>query len=195
MSEWVSMPTSGYGGLTQLEMDNNASIVYGLLYADGWELEAICGVLGNMSVESGLNPQAWQGSIGNTYLGFGLVQWTPATKLITWCNSHGYNYKDGSAQCYRIKYEMVSGIQYIETESYPLAASDYKSSTQTPEYLTKAWFANYERGNTDSANMSARIEFAEHYYTLFSGEEPPEPPPGPSGGGALSVPVWLLFKM
>lgn len=194
MSDWISKPTSGYGGLTESEQENNARIIWGDLSAAGFTLNSICGMLGNMSQESGLNPQAWQ-TLNNPKGGMGLVQWTPATKLIVWCNNRGINYKDGDSQLSRILYEFANDIQYISTSDYPLSASDFMSSTQSPEYLTRAFFANYERGNPAKANMDYRISRANYYYTLFSGQEPPEPGPGPEPGRGMTLPFWMLYKM
>lgn len=194
MSSWISKPTGGYGGLTQSEQDNNARIIWSILSSYGFTLNAVCGILGNMGQESGYNPQAWQ-KLNNVYGGFGLVQWTPATKLITWANEHGGDYRDGSVQLARINFEFNNGIQYIRTSSYPLSAVQFKASEESPEYLTRAFFANYERGNPSKANMTYRIGRANYYYELFSGEEPPEPGPEPTPGRGKAIPTWLLFKM
>lgn len=193
MSNFISKPTSGYGGLTQAEQEYNARLIWSALFAYGFTLNAICGILGNMSQESGLNPQAWQ-KINNTSGGMGLVQWTPANKLIVWCNEHLYDYKDGNAQVYRIHYEFLNGVQYYPTSSYPLSANAFMNSTESPEYLTRAFFANYERGNPSKANMNYRIERANYYYALFSGEEPPEPGPDPDPGRGRTLPIWLIAK-
>ena len=51
------------------------------LYNQGFTKNAACGVLGNMQQESGINPGIWQ-STNNISLGYGLVQWTPATVFL-----------------------------------------------------------------------------------------------------------------
>lgn len=42
--------------LTTTEMDNNAREIYTIMAADGWTLNAIAAMLGNMWRESGVNP-------------------------------------------------------------------------------------------------------------------------------------------
>ena len=70
-------------------------------------------MLGNMQRESTINPGLWQNmDEGNTSLGLGLVQWTPATNLINWCNNFGLDYLDIESQCSRIIYELENGLQY-----------------------------------------------------------------------------------
>lgn len=197
MAEWISRATSGHGGLTRSEMDNNAEIIYGLLSSDGWTLEAICGVLGNMERESGVNPQAWQGSIGNTRLGYGLTQWSPGSKMISWANASGLNYTDGNTQIARLIGEMnLTYEQYYQTTGYPLSASQFKQATETPSYMAMAFYYNYERGNDPTPEL--RETYAERFYSLFYGEDPPPTPPAPTPGPGPSVltniPIWMLFK-
>lgn len=49
-------------------------------------------MLGNMETESTINPGIWQSlNSGNASGGFGLTQWTPATKYINWANNNGLN--------------------------------------------------------------------------------------------------------
>lgn len=55
----------------------NAEYIYSYLSACGWTVEAICGLLGNISRECKLNPGAWQ-DMNNAGLGYGIVQWSPA---------------------------------------------------------------------------------------------------------------------
>ena len=132
--------------LTMDEMKINATYVAQFLLARGWTLNAITGMLGNMQTESNINPRIWQNlDSGNTSLGFGLVQWTPATKLISWCNENGLSYTDIDAQLNRIIWELENKKQYYKTDSYPLTFKEFSVSTETPEYLAYAFLNNYER--------------------------------------------------
>ena len=67
--------------LTSAQMTTNAKYIYNYLVGEGFTKNAACGVLGNMQQESGINPGIWQ-RFNNTSLGYGLVQWTPATNFI-----------------------------------------------------------------------------------------------------------------
>jgi len=63
------------GELSEEQQKENAQYIYNFFKKQGWTTEAICGMLGNMQKESGMNPGAWQ-SWEDEGLGFGLVQWT-----------------------------------------------------------------------------------------------------------------------
>ena len=43
--------------LTMTQMQVNAQYIYSSLSANGWTLNAICGMLGNMQSESSINPR------------------------------------------------------------------------------------------------------------------------------------------
>lgn len=63
-----------------------AKQVWDFLVSRGWTKQSVAGILGNIQSESGLNPDIWSGDGG-----YGLVQWTPGSKLIDWCDSLGMN--------------------------------------------------------------------------------------------------------
>jgi len=71
-----------YNYMTRDKQEANALYIYYKLSKEGWEKEAIAGLLGNLQHESVMNPGAWQnmGSSGNgnENQGYGLVQWTTA---------------------------------------------------------------------------------------------------------------------
>lgn len=189
---WTVIETSGYGGLTQTQMDDNAREIRS--HFSSWTLNAVSGMLGNMVQESGVNPGAWQGTIGDTRYGLGLVQWTPATKIINWCNDNNIPYLNGENQCRRIDYEKANGLQYYQTAAFPLSFNQYTQSTQTPEYLAEAWLKNYERAGV--AALSTRQQWARYYYDLLDGETPtpPEPPTPEPPTPEINIPVFILKK-
>lgn len=83
--------------LTQGEMESNAKEIYIYLSDKGWTINAISGLLGNMQRESTINPGLWQSlKEGNYSGGYGLVQWTPATKYTNWAKANGYDIGDGT---------------------------------------------------------------------------------------------------
>lgn len=70
--------------LTEHQMSSNARYIFNYLRLFGFTKQAACGVLGNMQVESyRMDPGIWE-VLNNTKHGYGLVQWTPATKFIDW---------------------------------------------------------------------------------------------------------------
>lgn len=81
------------GGLTPLEGSENAEKAFNFFIAKGLKPFQAAGILGNMQHESGVQPQRLQGTasgvitpaetLGNRNIGWGIVQWTPASKFIS----------------------------------------------------------------------------------------------------------------
>lgn len=173
---WVSK--NAY--LSQSEMENNADIIYSYLIDKGWTKNAIAGMLGNMQSESTINPGIWQSlDVGNTSLGYGLVQWTPATKYINWANSNGYNIADGYAQLKWI--DEVTDVygQWIPTSTYNFSWDAFKKSTQSPEYLASAFLKNFERAGVEvEANRRSQARTWWNYIGGTIIDPDPEEPGG-----------------
>lgn len=160
--------------LSLSEMQDNAEYIFNYFGSRGWTINSICAMLGNMQRESTINPGLWQNmDQGNTSLGLGLVQWTPATKLIEWCNTQGVDYLSITSQCERIIYELEHNLQYFSTDSYPETFEEFTQSTESISYLTTAFLKNYERAGVEA--LDERIENAEYWYSYFEGEEPDVP--------------------
>ena len=163
-------------------MKDNASYIYSYFSGIGWSDNAICAMLGNMQRESTINPGLWQNmDEGNTSLGLGLVQWTPASKLISWCDTWGHDYLSIEAQCMRIYYELENGEQYFPTDNYPETFEEFTQSEKSLSYLTTAFLKNYERAGVEA--LDERIENAEYWYDYLvleggggsGGSDPDEP--------------------
>lgn len=181
-------PITGNRYLTQAEMENNAWYIWNYLGANGWSMNAVAGMLGNMQTESTINPGIWESlKSGNTSGGFGLVQWTPATKLISWANSMHLDYQDIDTQLERIEYELANGIQYYPTSSYPETFAEFKVSTKDPYYLGMAFLANYERPAV--ANQPKRGQQAQAWYEFLSAL----PAPGATRPKRKGLPLLLMY--
>lgn len=187
--------------LTESEMQQNASYIWQYLSARGWTKNAVAGMLGNMETESTINPAIWQNlDAGNTSLGFGLVQWTPATKLINWASAHDRDYTSMDTQLERILWELENGEQYYPTDSYPLSFAAFSTSNQTPEYLAQAFLLNYERPADQT--QPARSTQARKWYTYLGGvnvgggSEEPEQPDTPviTVRKSRKLPLWMMYQ-
>lgn len=123
------------------KMENNALLVYQGLSKHGWTMEAIAGTLGNMYYESSINPGIWQNlDYGNRSGGYGLIQWTPATKYINWA---GANWESNHwLQIDRLHYESTcGGLYWIRRGTYTDWSYEmYRQSTEDP-YLLACVFA------------------------------------------------------
>lgn len=208
---WQAQAIGGFPRESQEALDN-ANQIYGVLYARGWTLNAICGVLGNMGAESGYNPWRWQSdSIGAstgspwTNKGYGFVQFTPASKYIDAASAiatqgYGPNFSDKTGFTSDGYAQMVfvdEHADYYATSSYPESYAEFKASLQSPAYLARAWLYNYERPADPGATESARAENAEWWYTTLSGEEPPPDPgpgPGPGPSPRTGGKFWIYMK-
>lgn len=196
VSEWYYKPTGEYAK-ESAEALSNCELIYGILSDYGWTLNAVCGVLGNIGAESVYNPWRWQNDKvlekGSSLLdsklhGYGLFQFTPPKKyaLNTTAQSFagfGVNYSneagspnDGNAQLKFVNDNVDGGYFVKEGATYPLTFAQYKRSTQTPEYLAKAWLHNYERPANPSATENKRATLARYWYNKLSGVTPPTPP-------------------
>ena len=112
-------------------MEVNARYIFNYLKAKGWTKNAICGILGNMQRESTISPARWQnGAEGNMANGFGLTQWTPATKYFNWAEKNSLYPIDMDSQLTRILFEVTTNDseekQYYPTSNYNFSFSECK---------------------------------------------------------------------
>ena len=174
------------------QQENNAIEFYAYFHQKRLTLESICGMLGNITRESTLNPGIKQGS--STSSGWGLIQWTPATVLTNWCNKYGYNWYDGTAQCERIIAEGdgtrgASGY-WVPTSNYPYSWTEFKSLTDVDE-ATKAYLYERERAGVEALEL--RLQYAKEWYEYLSGEPTPPIPPKPTKK-VKKFPWYLYLK-
>lgn len=183
MATWIG----GNKYLSQSEMETNASYIWTRLKTSGWTKNAVAAMLGNMQSESTINPQIWQNLTQNWDNGYGLVQWTPATKLRDWALSQSLDYTQMDTQLTRLQYEIDNNQQWISTSNYPLTFAQFKASNQTPTYLAMAFLANYERpANPEQPNRGTQ---AEQWFTKLDGDIPP-----PLQNNRHKLPVWAMCR-
>lgn len=166
--------------LTEAEMKNNADIIESYLASKGWTQNAIAGLLGNMESESTVNPGIWQSlNEGNMSGGFGLVQWTPATNFTDWADTLGYSWTDGNAQLKWIDEQTTSFGQWIATTDYPLTFEEFKTSSESPEYLASAFLKNFERAGVE-VEEERRSQASVWYSYITGNTNVPSTPTTPS---------------
>lgn len=166
--------------LSQSEMELNASYIYKSL--QGWSVEAVSALLGNLQAESTINPGRWQSdNVGSSSNGYGLVQWTPSTKYTDWCSENGISDpSEMDANIERIIFEVNNNLQWIATNGYSLSFKEFSTSTESVGYLAKAFLLCYERPADQSESVqNYRSELAGNWYQFLQGEPPnPDQPPG-----------------
>lgn len=152
---------------------SNAEYIFNFFYGTngrGWSYNAVCALLGNISQESSLVLDKWETGMPEwgPQTGFGLVQWTPAQKLVNWCNKYGYNYTSIDGQCSCIEADMFNGqysTDYIN--SYPMTASQFITSTDSIETLTKVFLGNFEDASPQYAEFENRLGYANYWASYF----------------------------
>lgn len=171
------------------EMKDNAQYIMNYFTEKGWSKNAICGMLGNMQSESTINPGIWQDlNEGNMSGGYGLTQWTPATKIINWCNSFSpqKDYHNIQSQCERILWESENEQQWIQNK--PMTFKDFTKSNDTPENLAQIFIANYER--PAEPNQPQRSTQARYWYDNLEGGVNPSTPI--KIDKKCKPPIWLF---
>lgn len=190
---WISRDSA----LTLAEMQNNVNIVYSVYTNMGYTTEAIAAICANMQVESSINPG--RNEIGGGG-GYGLVQWTPKSKLINACKVLGLTpYTDGTNQLVVLDAQLQgkSGLNSWYTTS--AFVSPYYSSGATSDMigvtgyqfkqnqmqwdvgkLAILFMVAFERPSYDpnKNHWQLRQEYAKSWYEYLTGK-PPDPPPTP----------------
>lgn len=173
MSNWI---VSESGTIGSDGMAHNADIIRAYFIDSGWTENAVAAIVGNMQVESGINPGRWENdNVGNLSGGFGLVQWTPATKIRDWIlDTYGWpDYTNGDYQLDRIIYELEHGLQYSPAKGFKETFSEWSRSDKKPGYLAAAFLCNYERAaDTGWGAQIKRARIAEKWYQALTGQYP-----------------------
>lgn len=165
----------------------NATYIWNFFTSRGWTPNATAGLLGNVVSESSIYPDIWEGGYGP---GYGLVQWTPASNLINWCNARGLNYKTLYAQCSRIDYEMKNGLQFYPSGTSSMTAYQYMHSTASAYTLGMIFLANYER--PANGNQPSRGNQSQYWYNYFGGKSGGGSSTG--GGSTSNIPSSGTYK-
>lgn len=192
-AEWSDIgPSTGSQSTYQ---KHNVDKIYTIFHGLGWTDNAIAGMLGNMQVESGIDPACSYPKIGNSMAtidnshaqnypnnAYGLVQWKgrgsvdPANnQLVGYAIRYGYEWYDGDIQMNRLTWEYQTPAKFHNqtVDGVYYTFSSYASSTSSPSVLAKAWMVCYE--GTYSV-LSNRQSNAEYWLTYIQGPTPPTPP-------------------
>jgi len=170
---WHNKNTGAYAR-DSIEAQENVMKMVQVLAPLGWTINAVAALAGNQAYESGFNPWRWEGDVVNLSKGYGLFQYTPATKYINSSVAAGYNgfqpnyplgaggQDDGTAQLLFMHNNVDGG--YIPTSAYNLSMQQFRESTLSPDYLASAWLYNYERPLVPGATEAGRRADALYWY-------------------------------
>lgn len=178
--------------LSRSEVENNAILFRDIMMTNGVTLNAVCGMLGNIQSESGVNPGIWE-SLSPFNGGYGLVQWTPYTKYSEWAGA-GWE-GNGDKQCERILYEAQNGLQWFGNPEAPivnppLSFTEFLSSTLDVGTLANYFLWYYEHPAVTIQTIRAKQ--ANEWLEFFGGT--PGPGPGPSPLKRKRMPVWMMIR-
>ncbi len=158
------------GASTQLNGDNNAERAYNFLVTHGYTPEQAAGMVGNMILESGVNPQRLQGTglndltpadqvpVDGTRIGWGIVQWDPPSKVIPPIKDAGKDPNDLIAQL-----EFLTADNKLNGGARHDAA-DRVRATNTVEEATQAFGQYYEAPANLGASIDQRTTYAQAIY-------------------------------
>ena len=151
-----------------VQIDNMRKVLQYFL-AKGWTRNSICGMLGNMMVESTVNPWLFQHSsldwsdpaaILADSGGMGLTQWTPCRKYYQWAVDSNLDPESGNTMCDRIYYEYLNNLQWSLDNYGQHTWEDFVTSTETPEILARVFLWAYERpADPDLAQRQANARW------------------------------------
>lgn len=179
MATWIYTVTDTYV-YNHYQLSGNALNVKDYLEAQGFAAGAVVGIIANMEHESYMN--SGQCEIGYNYStsrGYGLVQWTPGTKIINYATSVGSDWYDGDTQ---MDFLMINAPASWGS-AYPVTWADYKNLTD-PYYATEVFFYNFERGTWHNV----MYDYADYWYQYLYGTTPPTPPvPPPTPPGDYNL--------
>lgn len=182
------MPDTYYYGnyyLSEEQRTNNALYIYPILRDYGWTKESIAAICGNMYQESGINPGMWQGANTDRTGGYGLTQWTPASKVLIFLADNGYPETSMEGQLAMLQHEIElneshdPNSQWIATNAYNISFLQFTQSTESVTWLTASFYYDYERPPASDTTLPLRQEKANYYYTIFDEPVPPDPPHPP----------------
>lgn len=156
---WTTSDGQSQFGLSQDEKDENASRIYTFFTKKGWTKEAICGMLGNMDVESRMNPRAENQGTDS----YGLVQWHPSSKLTNWAISESLDWELGITQCKRIAYEELLNLQWASWSTYTFSYWA-REMVDTVENMANIFMTHYEVA--DPGTLAERQEWALYYFDV-----------------------------
>ena len=194
-NDWYISPIDSEVGLSSggytAYQEHNANKVYNFLKGLGWTDNAISGCIGNMQLESYLDPACSYPRIGNTLASidndnalnypnnaYGLVQWKglssaqPVTnQIVSYAIRYGFQWYDGEIQLQRLAWEYHEPAKFHPQtiDGVYWTFSKYANSTASPETLANVWMKCYEG---TSSKINERKQNARRWFTYF-GETPP----------------------
>lgn len=192
-SSTSSSPTSAVCCGTTLSGNGNGIEAYNFLTSKGLSPAGAAGVVGNMTEESsGVDPERLeshfsgeqpaetltQSELNNGKLGWGIVQWTPPSKIITVSENNGSQASTIDTLSFQLNF-----LWQELNSSYGNLVSKLKTD-KSPQTAATQFLSGFERGNPSPS----RQVYAQAYYNLAINNIPlpPNVPVSNNSGGSSS---------
>lgn len=194
IAHWKQGPGNQYIS-TADTYTNAVAAYYYFTSVGGYTDAAIAGMLGNFDVESGIDPNLWEGlTIGTG--GYGIAQWTPASKYRNWATSEGIDMTDpdenGPGQCRWIDEQTVPTGQWQQKAAFNnMTWAEYKELTD-PDYASRAFGRCWEGYGTQTEEQ--RAQRSVYWYNEIQTNFPYYQDPGGSPSTSRFYP-WLYGAM
>lgn len=164
--------------------EENKKAIWSYLIQAGYSDEAAAGIMGNMSVESGFDPNRYQGDIkpsqfvkGQT--GYGLVQWTYIgyqDQLFNYASQHGRPKEDLNLQLDFLCQVQMPTFKWVDDggNRYFGSTDEFKSS-KSIHATTKAFLYCFEKPSAKvksyEEHLAERFENANAIYKEMKGQD------------------------
>lgn len=201
-SVWTDQYPSEYGwSLYGPEQTQNAQEIAQYLVNNGVNQDSAYAILGNMTVESFLNPGIWQyhSGVWVSANSFGLAQWDPSTKYSDYLTQQGLtvNQENMENGYYQLDFLLQDSAQWstshvdmntgwsndyqVYVPIYPTMQDFFTDTQASVSAKTLAWMVYWERPSYDPNinHMTDRIDYATHW----------------SGSISVFALIWLLAKV
>ncbi|CAN5374502.1 hypothetical protein BH10PAT3_BH10PAT3_1780 [soil metagenome] len=197
---------------TPLVGSDNQQKAFNYFVGKGYKPEWAAGIVGNMINESSVEPMRLQGTasgvetpsstleasgnLNKTSIGWGLVQWTPPSKLVTSSKEAGIPFEEIDTIAYQLEF-VWKQLEGTAVGSNEKNAGDKLKEAITPEDAAVAFGRYYERfqdsGDLTNARYTARKESARDVFDIYaSGSPGPVGASGSCSGGTAGVNGWDL---
>ena len=175
---------------TDQRAHDNAEIAWNYFRSQGFTEEATAGVLGNLTVESYMNPGqiGHNYSISDPYSPKGLMMWTTSSIidiLYSYASEHNKNWYDGDLQCMFIAENRVypgfaNGCIFYPRNGYNYTYDQFKQLTDINECVHAfCW----EAEAPGTPHMNNRESAAAYWFTEFTGHQPGQ-----------TLPLWMMGR-
>ena len=167
---------------TSQEAHDNAQLIWEYFRARGFTEEACAGILGNMSIESFVNPgQIGLGyPIADPYSPQGLIMWTTTggiDQLHNYATAEGTVWYDGTLQC-KLIYDNPNDSIFWPRNGYYYTWAQFAQLTDVDE-ATLAFCWEAEAPGTP--HETERKQAAAYWFQEFTGHQPGQ-----------TLPLWMM---